>query len=31
MYDYDEGVAIAPGLTLRSIVPDQQAEALQEV
>jgi hypothetical protein len=30
MYDYDEGVALAPDLTLRSIVPGHQAKALQE-
>jgi ferredoxin len=30
MYDHDEGVAIAPNLTLRSTVPGQQAAALQE-
>src|SRR5439155_1256963 len=31
MYDYDEGVTIAPSLTIRSIVPGHQAAALQEV
>jgi hypothetical protein len=31
MYDYDEGVSIAPNLTIRSIVPGHQAAALQEV
>jgi ferredoxin len=30
MYEYDEGMAIAPELTLRSVVPGQKAEALQE-
>ena len=30
MYDYDEGVAIAPGITLCSIVPGHKAGALQE-
>jgi ferredoxin len=30
MYDHDEGVAIAPSLTIRSIVPGHQAAALQE-
>jgi Fe-S-cluster-containing hydrogenase component 2 len=30
MYEYEEGVAVAPGLTLRSIVPNQEAAALQE-
>jgi hypothetical protein len=30
MYDYEEGVAIAPSQTLRSIVPGHQAAALQE-
>jgi hypothetical protein len=30
MYDYDEGVSIAPNLTIRSVVPGQQIEALQE-
>jgi Fe-S-cluster-containing hydrogenase component 2 len=30
MYDYDEGIDIAPSLTLRSLVPGQQAAALQE-
>ena len=30
MYDYDEGIAIAASLTIRSIVPGHQAAALQE-
>ena len=30
MYDYDEGMEIAPSLTLRSVVPGHKAEALQE-
>jgi Pyruvate/2-oxoacid:ferredoxin oxidoreductase delta subunit len=30
MYDYEEGLAIAPELTIRSIVPGHQAAALQE-
>jgi formate hydrogenlyase subunit 6/NADH:ubiquinone oxidoreductase subunit I len=30
MYNYDEGVSLAPSLTIRSIVPGHLAAALQE-